>query len=635
MLAAHGISAVVHLLLLAALASLIRSHPNLLPVRFQLAPSLPRLFRTEPDRPLSAAEMERLVIEGAPEDLPWTAISSLPPPPALPSATPDARLRAPSWEGGKAESFEAMPDTFAALKAIDLAMLERRLQELARYRRMRLPDAGTDEAVSRDRQRAREVVMSAIEAMGGLEALTGIREMSLRPVSDMPLQRQSDMLRAGVTASEIADMLQLRHSFFRHTGTRSLYAQALPGGGRVVWDGRAGWMVVEGLAHRVQEDSAWVIQNRAERWDFLSRYVGDGLQLTYLGIQAPGHGQGYDVIRVDDYRFGGVSYRALFDRRTHLLVAEEYPADDPTLRKRFLEYGDIRGAHLWQQIESSSLLSRGSDTLAVSYGPVPDHVFALGSPDSALVLEGHEESTSTLWIAADLGNQQLNGQPVISEGSLGLVSARISREYQQRTLRDTEKYHLTADQRRMVADQICRTAVSQMRSRGFFLRVERLHREAQAQPGDFVLRFRPLRKIAPGETRGRVFYGAELSDVRSGHRTVADGPIPDYYFGQRWGGMIPPDQTRRSSGGAGWTPSAAVGVTMQGEPITANESTRRECRFYRMPVYTVDDHTAYVSGGRLRQLLQRTYVKISLSMRARESGEWYPYNDECCYCQQP
>lgn len=637
LLAAHGLAAALHLLVLALVAALIGGRYDLLPVRFQLEPAIPRLFQADPDRPLSGAEMERLVIEGQPEDLPWTEISMLPPPLALPAPVPDTRLSIPSWEGGKRIRFEAMPDSLPALKAIDLAMLQRRLRELARYRRMRMPDAGTDQTVSRDRQRAREVVMAAVEAMGGLEALSRIREMTLRPASDVPLQRQSDMLRRGVTQSEIADQLEARQSFFKHTGTRSLYAQTLPGGGRVVWDGRAGWVVVEGLAHQVQEDSAWVIQNRAERWDFLSRYVGDGLQLTYLGSQARGEGHGYDVIRVDDFRFGGVSYRALFDRRTRLLVAEEYPADDPALRRRFLAYGNIGGAHLWQQVESSSLLSARRDTLAVSYGPVPDNVFDLGGTDSTLVLKGHEESTATLWVTADIGGSQLIGQPVITAGSLGMVSPLISRVYRQQTQSDTTNLYLTTEQRRKVADQIRRTAVSQLRSRGYFPRVEHLRQESQAQPGDFVLRFRPLRKIAPGERRerGRVFYGAELLDVRSGLRIMADGPIPDHYFGQRYGGMIPPDRTRQSSGGARWAPSSASGVSITGEPLSANESTRKECRFYRMPVYTADAGTAYVSGRKLKELLERTYVKLSMTLRAEREEEWHPYNDDCCYCQQP
>ena len=602
-------SALLHLLALLTVPRLdFQETPLLRLVRFQ--PELEEPVRFEPKRALGGPTprtwMERLVVEGRPTELRVPAVQMVPrlEAPELPG--PVLSQDQPRLFGEKGDQFEAPVDSLITIEALNLAMLQQRLEELAGYERQWLPDADTGDEESAARQQGQEVVLAAVAAMGGVRALNQLQGMSLGPVSEPGFQALASMTRFQ-TEVEVQERLRVGRSFFRKHGLRSQFARYLPGGARLVYDGERAWMVLSGARHPVEGESFRVVQNRAERWDFLSRYMGDGLQVTYLGSQANAAGREFAVIRVEDFKFGGVSFRSLFDAETHLPVAEEYPAEEPTLQYRFLEYREEGEAFIWHQVETRRLQARTwPDTLAVGYDAVPDEIFGAESVEPAWMLDRIAEFEGMLWVTARFGNMPYNGVPVVTRGSLGLVSEKIGKEYRQQVLRDTAMYYLSYEQKRLVEEQVRSIAIEEMRKQNFFSRVEPLADGAPIKEGDYVLEIRPLRKITPQEIRGRVFYGAEMIAAVTRETVMRDGPLPAFYFGVRWGGS----RTGQDA------------------------SMRPDCRFYRMPVYIVEtSDVAYVSEERLRERLRRTGDKSGVAVRAHRQGKPLRLTDECCYCQ--
>ena len=596
-------------------------------VRFQPEEAEP--VRFEPKRalggPTPRTQMEKLVVEGKPSALkvPTTELVR-----AIDAPEPSGSLSQaqPRLFGGKGGGFVRPVDTLLSIEEINLAMLQLRLEELAGYDRLWLPDADKDDAESDAQQRGRKIVLAAVEAMGGVRALNQLQGMSLRPAAPPDSLSTPDISRyqgfaivaywtTYQTEAEIREGWQLDQSFFRKRGLHSQFARTLPGNARLVYDGARAWMVLSNTRHQVTGERFRVIQNQAERWDFLSRYLGDGVQVTYLEQQENAAGKAFEVVKVEDFKFGGVPFRALFDETTHLPVSEEYPADDPTLQNRFLEYGKEGDAWVWHQVERNRQRAGGRDTLAVEYGPVPDEIFSVGAAEPAWISTKHAESEGVLWVTARFEKMKFNGIPVVNRQSLGLVSEKIGKEYRRRALRDTARYYLSLGQKRLVEKQVRGIAVEEVRQRGFFSRVEPLTAGAPVKEEDYILEVRLLHKKAPKEIRGRVFFGAEVVSAGINKLIMQDGPWPDFYFGQRWGGDIPPDAF--PGGGA-------------------SELLRPECGVYRLPVYMVEDSdVAYVSDGRLRELLARTYVKMSSAVSAYQQGKPLLYLYENSYCNEP
>jgi len=196
-----------------------------------------------------------------------------------------------------------------------------------------------------------------------------------------------------LTEAEITEKLLLKRAHFRRHGLRSQFVQYLPGAARLMYDGAHAWVVLPGARHQLQGQSFQVAQNRGERWDFLSRYMGDGVRVEFLGRQKSALGRLCDVVHVEDYKFGGVSFRALVDAGTRLPVAEEYPADDPALRHRFLSFGQEGEAWVWHQLARVELRAgRHRDTLSVAYGSVPDAAFESPAQRPHLTIQGKAES---------------------------------------------------------------------------------------------------------------------------------------------------------------------------------------------------------------------------------------------------
>ena len=561
-------------------------------VKFPEERTLPHRFELAPNTTVPRERyMERLVFDDDPQA---TSVSPFIPPPDRDIAIPreEVALERPRLQGEKSEEFVAPQDSLPTLEDLNMVMVERRIEELGQYERLWMPDADRGDEDSELRQQAQEVVMRAVEAMGGVEALSQIRDMAMGRVAEVTLRRQVAMERS-MTAVEVQERLAVGRYFYKSYDLRSKYAQYLPGGGRLVYDGVQAWIDIKGVRHQVEGEQSWVIQNRAERWDFLSRYLGDGVQVSYMGLQESNVGKSYHVVEVVDLKFGSISFRALFDARTHLPVAEEYPIKRPELRKRFLAFEPVKDALLWTQVETTRLNARrgAKDTLAVNYAEISDEVFELLQRQDRWEKRDKYDYNAKLWVDVDFGNQSYNGVPVVTRASVGMVDQRTADG--ARAQRDTSKYLLNYKHVQTVAGQIEQVMLEEMQKRELFAQVSILESKDQVGAEDYILRMRPLRKKRNASAlRGDNYYGAELYSASANSIVMRDGPLPANYM-------------------------------------------RRECFVYRMPIFIVEDSgIAYVSDGRMRELLTRSYTKMSNVMDAVERGEAHlPHNNECCYCQ--
>ena len=393
------------------------------PLRFQVEREAPDRFEPTSPASLPEVQMERLKREERPSELPVEAVDQIGVVDELhvPLSAEDVFLPTDESPGR-----ETSRDSLLSLDEVQLEMVRRRTEELEQYERLWLPDADTSDVESRSRLLAQEVVQRAIEAMGGVAVLTAIRDMSYQG------------------------------RYHKAYGTHSKYAQFLPGGAKVIFDGERGWIDVFGEAYPLKERGLHEVEYRAERWDFLSRYLGDGIQLSYLGkwVDADERlgpaNRAYHVLLVEDFKFDS-AFRALFDEEAHLLRVEEHPAEKPTVRQTYLDYGAVGRVYIWQQVEIYQLhkIRYARSYFPVNYGAIDDAVFATSKPDTGWGrLEG-QEIAATLWVDVQMSNYTL-GRDVLFMESL----------------------RLNGLQREMVRKQVESIVIGELNRRGLFARVE-------------------------------------------------------------------------------------------------------------------------------------------------------------------
>ena len=235
--------------------------------------------------------------------------------------TPDSilALREPRFMGEKSAEFEAVRDTFISLEDLSLEMERQRAEEKAGYARLWMPDADTTDADSRNRKKAEEIVDRAIEAMGGMDRLLQVRDMHTK---------------IEIYAPDPNTFL------WRPAGERLFYQgrkfmENLPRGRTHGYDGERAWAYRYGISRSTHAD---LLKQQAERWDFISRFKGEGIVLHYLGkITLAGEesarailgeparvilGESAHVIQVDDRKYGFLR-EAYFSPSSHLLIAEK------------------------------------------------------------------------------------------------------------------------------------------------------------------------------------------------------------------------------------------------------------------------------------------------------------------------
>ena len=218
------------------------------------------------------------------------------------------------------------------------------------FARMHRFDADTTDAESRGRQRARQIVERAIEAMGGRPALLAIKSLQAR----VWIEAWEHITAAGVsTVPPYAYPVERWH----FKGWHSFVRQGIP-----VPRNLAGVAAVEPYMLRNPRRSMtsyydlfgpqrWSFlpapfarlrtQGEGARWHFIDRFLGEGIVLEYIGAERfSGHRSGaepVEVIRVNDRKYGNF-FEAFFSRRSGLLYAVReglFPAEQARHRQLY------------------------------------------------------------------------------------------------------------------------------------------------------------------------------------------------------------------------------------------------------------------------------------------------------------
>ncbi|MFA6107186.1 MAG: hypothetical protein WDA75_00325 [Candidatus Latescibacterota bacterium] len=358
-----------------------------------------------------------------------------------------------------------------------------------------------------------------------------------------------------------------------------------------MYDGERGWVDVHGEAYALSGSNLREVERRAWRWDFLSRYLGDGVRLDYLGGKGEARlPQSQSVIAVEDLKYGTETFRAGFDQETDLLSREEFPSspgadarfDLRHLRLEYLDYGPVQRARLWQAVGSKLVPGWGRATvLPVSYDSIPEHLFALSRPDTGSVRLPAPPDGPQVWVKVVMANTWIGANYRIlpaSPGALGLGQRNTLQKWMlKKAIDELDRKGLFSQ---VLPTEIPSTLSTSSLS-GYLLHIE-VH-QPSGVPG------------CPAPTR----YFAWLSDA-SGTLLMLDGPPSACYYSQHPKGP--------------------------GDP---------GCSEYRIRTMSIDQTAAYLDQKPLLFLLVRTAHKAAAAVQAFEAGEPLPYMRECCYCKSP
>lgn len=254
-------------------------------------------------------------------------------------------LLGPGGGGPGKGAWSAGPTTeLPSLAALELAVARRQMQDAFRRRGEWFPDPDTNSAERQRRHHAEAIVDSAIEAMGGLERLRDLRGKEVVTSSyDHQHQRWVETSRTWYSQGR---KLLTRQGDALIQGT----------------DGYRAWSYIFGMPMPVAPQA---LQQQAERWDFLSRFRGNGIRLDYLGpLLLPG-GDTCEGILVEDLKYG-TRRRACFDPQTHLLTwVEGDGGGREEVREYRRESGVLTPFATWTYIRESVIRTR----LETRYNP--------------------------------------------------------------------------------------------------------------------------------------------------------------------------------------------------------------------------------------------------------------------------
>lgn len=206
--------------------------------------------------------------------------------------------------------------------------------EYERYARLHLPDSDITDADSEGRDRARQIVERAIQAMGGRDALIAIRELRAKiwVQSDQHIMPDGSVVSVPAYTYPVAYWhANARGGFVsRPIQVRLSLDFAHPNSEYALWDpprrGDFGWrwwstFDLSGPCSSYGRPRSGRLRREGEaaRWHFLDRFLGRGVVLDYIKAEAFGD-EPVETVRVDDHLYGFYS-EAMFSRRTGLLVA--------------------------------------------------------------------------------------------------------------------------------------------------------------------------------------------------------------------------------------------------------------------------------------------------------------------------
>ena len=251
-----------------------------------------------------------------------------------------------------------------------------------------------------DRDRALEVIERAIEAMGGMKHLLAIREMSAMvwiEANLKELEKETPLWQGGVGLTVIPVtpyLYPVATWHYEGLGDRAIstkekyrvevsFDPAVPNPSYVSKNPKLQRRIFEELF-----DDRWrryrgnlppdlaAMRHRGEavRWHFIDRFMGEGVALDHLGQERSRDGACYEVVLVDDRKYGHY-FEALFDCRTALLAVTREkltPKEEqwfrqanprvkpPTWVTAYDRYQEVQGVltpHRWKRAQGRNAIS--------------------------------------------------------------------------------------------------------------------------------------------------------------------------------------------------------------------------------------------------------------------------------------
>ena len=348
----------------------------------------PRALETRPFDPAKPAlherQMQRLVVKSALPQFAQESTESAPLGEIAEQLPPEAR-------DDMAHLAKRMRIEWSDYVSIDSLLLARRAAEDREgYVRFPLPNTGAG------RDRALEVIERAIEAMGGMKRLLAIRAMSAMVWIESD---SKEIERGGVVLTVIPVTPYLYpvatwHWYYEGWGERAGFKKerykaevsfdpAVPNPSYVSKNPKRARRIFEALF-----DDRWgrykgnlppdlaTMRHRGEevRWHFVDRFMSEDVALDYLGQERSRDGTCYEVVLVDDRKFGHY-FEALFDCRTALLAKtkekltpqeeqwfrQANPKVNPptwiTVYDRYQEVQGVLTPHRWKRAQGRDAIS--------------------------------------------------------------------------------------------------------------------------------------------------------------------------------------------------------------------------------------------------------------------------------------
>ena len=348
----------------------------------------PRALETRPFDPAKPAlrerQMQRLVVKSTLPQLAQESTESAPLGEIAEQLPPEAR-------DDMAHLAKRMRIEWSDYVKIDSLLLARRAAEDREgYVRFPLPNTGAG------RDRALEVIERAIEAMGGMKRLLAIKEMSAMVWIESD---SKEIERGGVVLTVIPVTPYLYpvatwHWYYEGWGERAGFKKerykaevsfdpAVPNPSYVSKNPKRARRIFEALF-----DDRWgrykgnlppdlaTMRHRGEevRWHFVDRFISEDVALDYLGQERSRDGTCFEVVLVDDRKFGHY-FEALFDCRTALLAKtiekltpqEEqwfrqanpkvHPPTWITVYDRYQEVQGVLTPHRWKRAQGRDAIS--------------------------------------------------------------------------------------------------------------------------------------------------------------------------------------------------------------------------------------------------------------------------------------
>ena len=326
------LSALLHLAVVLLTPSTPDPQPAL-QVVFRLPTRVLEMRAFDPTKPaLHQRQMQRLVVKAAPLQLAQEPAESVP----LGEIAEQLPAEARSDMAHLEKRMQIEWSDYVNIDSLLLAYMAEKENFREDYARFPLAKMGAD------RDRALEVIERAIEAMGGRKRLLAIKEMSAMVWIEVNLKElRMPSWQNGVPLSVISVnpyLYPVATWHYEGWGNHAVskkekykvevsFDPAVPNPSYVSKSPKRQPRIFETLFNDRWSQygsnlppNLAAMRHRGEevRWHFIDRFLGEGVALDYLGQERSRDGTCYDVLLVDDRKFGHY-FEALFDCRTALL----------------------------------------------------------------------------------------------------------------------------------------------------------------------------------------------------------------------------------------------------------------------------------------------------------------------------